>query len=401
MRMPAARAPYYALAACLLVASLSAEQRLKRSTPQIHPNTHPAAPAAQAVIDAALAAGSAPGISATIVMPDRELITLVAGVSDRATRKPITPLDLMLAGSVGKTFVAARAVQLIEQGALDLDAPVSTYLGAEPWFARLPNGATMTVRHLMTHTSGLVRYEFKDAFIRDLRANPDKVWKPEELVAYVLGDTPPFAPGAGWEYSDTNYIVLGMVLERVHTGTLLTQVRNGILKRMRRTMLVPAISRKIPGLIQGYTAADDPITGAAGPVMVDKRFVFNPQFEWAGGGFAGTATDLAIWAKALFEGAMFSKDESVKLMIDAAVPARLGPNTKYGLGVIVRSGTPVGEVWGHSGYFPGYLTEMIYLPATRIAIAVQINTSDARAIGISPLRIAYQLAQAVQTARQP
>jgi D-alanyl-D-alanine carboxypeptidase len=244
-----------------------------------------------------------------------------------------------------------------------------------------------------------VRYEYKDAFIHDLRANPDKVWKPEELVAYVLGDTPPFAAGAGWEYSDTNYIVLGMVIEHVHRGSLLSQVQNGVLKRMRRTMLVPAISRKISGLIQGYTGAGDPITGAAGPVIVDKQFVFNPQFEWAGGGYAGTPTDLALWAKALYEGAMFSKDGSVKLMIDAAVPARLGPNTAYGLGVIVRKDTPVGEVWGHSGFFPGYLTEMIYLPAARLAVAVQVNTSDARAIGTSPLRIAYDLAAAVLAPR--
>ena len=71
---------------------------------------------------------------------------------------------------------------------------------------------------LMNHTSGLVRYEFKEQFTKDLTANPDRVWKPEELIAYILDTQPPFAAGKGWDYSDTNYIVLGMIIEKV-TGT--------------------------------------------------------------------------------------------------------------------------------------------------------------------------------------
>jgi D-alanyl-D-alanine carboxypeptidase len=174
------------------------------------------------------------------------------------------------------------------------------------------------------------------------------------------------------------------------------QVAGAFLRKMRRNRFVPAVTRSVPGLVQGYTAANDPIAGAAVPVIVDGRLIFSPQFEWTGGGYAGTPTSLAIWAQLLYGGGAFAKPESVKMMIDAAVPARLGPGTKYGLGVIVRTATPVGETWGHSGYFPGYLTEMIYLPERRLAVAVQINTSDARAIGTSPLRIAYALAQAVK-----
>lgn len=386
-----------AVAALAFAAAPDAQRIARGDVREVVLNTHPATAAAQAVVDAALAGGTAPGISAAIVFLDRQAIAVTAGVADRETKTPLTPLHRMMIGSVGKTFAAARALQMVESGDLALDDPVSKYLGGEPWFSRLPNGASATIRHLMTHTSGLVRYEFKPAFASDLRANPDREWKPEELLAYVFDETPPFAPGQGWEYSDTNYIVLGMILERVRDQPYYLQVDRALLRKMRRHRFVPSTTRTLPGLAQGYTGAGDPLLGVAGPVLVDGKFVVNPQFEWTGGGYAGTPVSLAIWAQMLYRGGgAFRSADTVKLMIDSAVPSKLGPNAKYGLGVIVRSGTPVGEVWGHSGFFPGYLTEMIYLPERGLAVAVQINTSDARAIGTSPLRIAYALAEAVK-----
>lgn len=371
-------------------------QRITRGAPQLAPSTHPSTAAAQGVIDRALAAGTGPGINAAIVFADRQLIAVSAGVASRETNAPLTPLDRMLIGSVGKTFVAARAVQLIESGRLGLDDPIEKYLDGEPWFARLPNARAITVRHLMTHTSGLVRYEFKPEFARDLRADPDRTWRPEELIAYVFDEPAPFAAGAGWEYSDTNYIVLGMILERVDGQPFYAQARRGLLGKMRRNRFVPVTSRDVPGLVQGYTGDGDPLTGTAGPVVENGRFIVNPQFEWTGGGFAGTAVDLARWANLLYTGGAFTKPESLRLMIDAAVPAQLGPSTKYGLGVMVRTQTPAGEAWGHGGFFPGYRTEMIFLPARGLAIAVQVNTSDPKSLPVSPLRMAYELAQAVK-----
>jgi D-alanyl-D-alanine carboxypeptidase len=222
------------------------------------------------------------------------------------------------------------------------------------------------------------------------------VWEPEELIAYILDEPPPFAPGDSWEYSDTNYIVLGMILERIDGRPFYDQVDRAVLSKIPGHRFVPSISRDIAGLVQGYTGPNDPITGEAGPVLVGGRFIVNPQFEWTGGGYAGTASDLARWAKLLYEGGAFASKDSVRMMIDAAVPAPLGPQAKYGLGVIVRSQTAIGDVWGHSGFFPGYLTEIIYLPEKRIAVAVQVNTSHSRAIGRSLLRIAYDLAAAAQ-----
>ena len=132
----------------------------------------PSAPAplrerVQAYLDEWRAASSFPGVSVGVVLADGSAFGVVSGVADRAAGTSLKVEDLFLAGSTGKTFFAAVAVQLIEQGRLDLDAPISKYLGAKPWFPRLPNAKTVTVRHLMTHTSGIVRYEMDPKFTAD------------------------------------------------------------------------------------------------------------------------------------------------------------------------------------------------------------------------------------------
>jgi D-alanyl-D-alanine carboxypeptidase len=124
-------------------------------------------------------------------------------------------------------------------------------------------------------------------------------------------------------------------------------------------------------------------------VIVDGEFAINPQFEWTGGGIASTSEDLARWAKLLYEGNAF--DESMLPVMLDGVPARLGPNVQYGLGVIIRE-TPLGVSWGHSGFFPGYLTEMAYFPDHGIAVAVQVNSSDFPRLRMSPGRILMELA---------
>ncbi len=345
----------------------------------------------QAYLDEWRASASFPGVSVGVVLPDGTAFGVVSGVSDRAAGPSLKVEDLFLAGSTGKTFFAAVAVQLIERGSLDLDAPVSKYLAARPWFARLPNAKDVTVRHLMTHTSGIVRYEMDPKFTADLRAQPNKVWKPEEQIAYQLDAKPPFAAGQGWDYSDTNYIVLGMIVEGITGKPLYDEIRTRFLAPLKLTHVVPSTSRHIPGLIPGYAGPRDPL-GLPDEMMVKGELVINPQFEWAGGGFATSPLDLARWGRELYAGRALSP-AARKIMLDAAVPARLGPETKYGLGVIVRPATPVGLAWGHSGFFPGYQTELIYLPELGLSLAIQINTSAPRATGNrSLLRALYHIA---------
>ncbi|UCG87739.1 MAG: beta-lactamase family protein [Gemmatimonadota bacterium] len=330
-----------------------------------------------------------PGVSAALVLADGTVLPLVAGMADTILDTPMTPESRLLQGSVGKTYVSAVALQLVHEGVLDLDAKVSAYLGAELWFERLPNHGEVTVRQLMNHTSGIVRYEFNERFIADLLAAPDKVWQPVEQLAYLLDTEAPFAPGNGWDYSDTNYIILGMIIERLTDNTYYDELRRRVLEPLKLHNTVPSNSRRIPGLVQGYAGGDNAFR-MPDAVIVDGEFAINPQFEWTGGGIASTATDLARWGKALYEGSAF--DPSMLAVLLDGVPARLGPDTEYGLGVIIRP-TPLGASWGHSGFFPGYLTELAYFPDHRLVVALQVNSSDTRNVRMRALQMLLELAQ--------
>jgi len=337
-------------------------------------------------------AGKFPGATLGVVMPDGESFGLAVGYSDRDAKTPMKPTDRMLAGSTGKTFAAALAMQLINDGKIGLDDKVEKYLGKEPWFSRLPNAKDITVRQIMNHTSGLVRYEFKKEFTDFLTANPMKEWTPEERLAYLLDEKAPFEAGKGWDYSDTNYIVLGMIIEKVTGKVFYEEAIKRFIKKFKLSGTVPQTGPVIKGLVQGYAGPNNPF-GGKDAMIENGKFAVNPQLEWTGGGWASTGEDLARWAKLMYEGKAFDP-AMVPVMLEG-VPARLGPNTKYGLGVIIRP-TPAGLTYGHSGFFPGYVTDMMYFPEHKIAIAVQVNTSAPGAFGgKSPARLLAEFAQLI------
>lgn len=325
-------------------------------------------------------AGKFPGATLGVVLEDGESFGLAVGYSDRDARTAMKPSDRMLAGSTGKTFAAAMAMQLVKDGKIGLDDKVEKYLGKETWYSRLPNAKDITVRQLMNHTSGLVRYEFKKEFTDFLTANPYKVWTPEERLAYLFDEKPPFDAGKGWDYSDTNYIVLGMIIERVTGKQFYNDANKRFVKKFKLSNTIPQEGPVLKGVIQGYAGANNPF-GGKDAMIENGKFVVNPQLEWTGGGWASTGEDLARWAKLMYEGKAFDAS-MVPVMLDG-VPAKLGPNVKYGLGVIIRP-TASGITYGHSGFFPGYVTDMMYFPEKKIAVAVQVNTSAPQVFGGKP-----------------
>jgi D-alanyl-D-alanine carboxypeptidase len=363
---------------------------------QPQPAAQPLRDQLQAKFEELHKAGSFPGGTAGIVLADGTQIALAVGVSDRTAGTPMKPTDRLLLGSVGKTYVSAVALQLVHEKKIGLDDPISKYLGAEPWFKRLPNADRITVRQLMTHTSGLVRYELNPKFTADLTANPDKVWTPADRLAYLFDAQPPFAPGEGWEYSDTNYIVLGMIIEKTGGAPYYQRLRQQILVPHRLKDTVPVESRTVPGLVQGYAGPNNPF-GGADEMIKDGKFAINPQFEWTGGGLAVTAIDLARWAKLLYEGKVI--DSALMDDLLNGLPAKLGPETKYGLGVIIRP-TPQGTTYGHSGFMPGYQTDMMYFPELKTSIAVQVNSSAPRSTGRPLSRFLIEFAAIVAASAQ-
>lgn len=346
----------------------------------------------QAKLDSVHAGGRFPGAVAGFALPDGSSFALAVGQSDTALDRPMHPDDRLLLGSVGKTYFAALALQLAAEGRLGLDDPIARFLGREPWFRRLPNARDVTVRMLMNHTSGLVRYELNPRFLQDLTANPGKVWTPEERLAYLFDAQAPFAAGQGWDYSDTNYIVLGMILERITGTPAYDEIRRRFLDPLGLRNTVPSDRSRINGLAQGYAGPENPF-GGADAMLVGDSMVINPQFEWAGGGWAASAADLAGWSKAWYEGRAFDRGMLEQALQGVAAPM-LGPDTQYGLGVILRP-TPLGASYGHSGFMPGYLTEMRYWPQLGLAVTYQVNTTAPRTLGRTPGTVANELAAIV------
>jgi D-alanyl-D-alanine carboxypeptidase len=343
----------------------------------------------QARLDEWHAAGKFPGATLGVVLASGESFGLAVGYSDRDAKTPMRPNDRMLAGSVGKTFAAATALQLVKDGKIGLDDKIEKYFGKEPWFDRLPNARDITVRQLMNHTSGLVRYEFKETFTRDLTANPMKVWTPEERLAYLFGEKAAFEAGKGWDYSDTNYIVLGMIIEKVTGRKFFDEAHRRFIKRLKLNDTIPQEGAVMKGVVQGYAGPNNPF-GGKDAMIENGKFVVNPQLEWTGGGYASTSEDLARWAKMMYEGKAFDAS-LLPQMLDGVAAPMLGRETKYGLGVIIRK-TQTGTSYGHSGFFPGYMTDMMYFPEQKIAVAAQVNTSVPQNLGKPLGRLLVEMA---------
>jgi D-alanyl-D-alanine carboxypeptidase len=338
----------------------------------------------QAKLNALHAAGSFPGGTIGFVLPEGRSSSVSTGLADIENRVPLKPTDRMLAGSIGKTYVSAVMLQLVQDGRVNLDSKIERWFGRETWFPRLPNARDITLRMLMNHSSGIPEHVLNKDFIAEMKKDPDRIWKPEELIAYILDAKPLFPAGKGWSYADTNYILVGMIFERVTGRTVYGEVQRRILKPLKLERTIPSDRRILPEVITGYTMPNSPF-GFEGRVIVDGKFIINPQMEWTGGGFASTAEDLAKWAKHLYEGAVLKKGTLDQMLtgVDAKEGRGSGAGNKYGLAVQIRS-SEWGLSYGHGGWFPGYLSEMEYFPQQRIAVAVQFNTDAGRTLKQGP-----------------
>jgi D-alanyl-D-alanine carboxypeptidase len=319
-----------------------------------------------------------PGATAAFVLPDGRRGSVATGVADLEAKRSMAPGDLMLAGSIGKTFVAAVMMQLAQEGKVSLDDKIARWFKSDPWFTQLPNANEITVRMLLQHSSGIGNHADNENFFRALAAQPDRVWKPEDLVVYVLKKKPLFQAGKGFAYSDTNYILVGMIIERVTGSTLYAEVTRRFLTPLKLAHTIPQEGRVISGVVKGYSEFPI-IPHPGGAMIVNGKFTINPQVEWAGGGFASNSEDLARWATALFSGNLLSKPYFDQMLSGVAT----GEIDFYGLGVEIGEGR-WGKVYGHDGLFPGYVSAMSYFPEHRVAVAIQFNTDREKQLGRDP-----------------
>jgi D-alanyl-D-alanine carboxypeptidase len=350
--------------------------------------------AVRRVLEEFRASSGFPGAIAGVAFDDGSSFAVAVGVSDRDKKTPMRETDLLHAGSAGKTFFAALAHQLVAEKRLAYDDKISKYLGKEPWFARLPNAESITVRMLLNHTSGLP--EYGQSLMQGLVDAPGQKRTPLDAVRSVLDAKPAHAAGAAFTYSDINYQVLGFVVERATGRTAYDEIRRRLLGPLGLKLVVPADRARIPGLVVGYAGAKNPFGGDV--MLVDGALALDPTFEWGGGGFVTNPRDLARWIAAFSQGRAFDPKLMPQVLTSVDAPG-LGTGARSGLGVEIER-TPLGLAYGHGGYFPGYFTQVRWYPDAKLAVALQLNTSDESLVKRSLKEVTDEIAKAVKASRR-
>lgn len=322
-----------------------------------------------------------PGAVAGAWFADDSSAVVAVGLADRDQRLPMPEGALLHAGSAGKLFFAALTLQLVGEGRIALDDKVSQYLGAETWYAAIPNSETISIRMLLHHTTGIPGYG--EDFMVSLIQEPGRARVPLDAVKSVAGAKAAFPAGTAFEYSDVNYQLLQLVAERVTGKSAYDEIRRRFLVPQGLAKVVPADRTAIPGLVQGYAGKDSFMGFDA--VMKDGSLILDPGFEGGGGGFVTNAGDLARWTALFAEGKVFPAQ--LLSEVRRGVPAGqldVGKDAMSGLGIEMVE-TPLGRAYGHGGFFPGYLTLTLWYPGAGVALAIQANSSASDALS-RPLR---------------
>ena len=321
------------------------------------------------------------GMTAAITMPNGQLIQVSAGKADAELGTVMSPGHLMPAGSVGKTFVAATALDLVEQGLLALDTPIAHWVGTRDWYQGIPNGNTITLRMLLNHSSGInadyipddaILPMFERSFGPDGVSMADQGFQYTDIGAVIASTEAEFPAGEGFHYSDANYILVALLIEDVTGQNFYDMAMQRFIEPLglHHTMPTP---RSSPDYAAGYEPEANSFPGFPAKVLADGRLFYDPALEWAGGGFASTAGDLAIWARQLYghhaiSGAMV--DEMIASN-NPYVPEQYGWG--YGLAVQIIEDDTVGQRLMHGGYIPGYSSYVEYRPDSDMSLAFQMN----------------------------
>ena len=321
----------------------------------------PADPAAlQQQLDGVVEAG-APGVVGLVRTGERTWQG-AGGLGDLGAKRPARAGDRFRIGSVTKSFVATVVLQVVGEGRLGLDDNL------ERWLPGLvPNGDDITVRQLLQHTSGLYNYT-------DDLPEPPRRFRPRELVAIATGHKPLFTPGAAFSYSNTNYILAGMLVERVTGQRLADQLRQRILRPLGLDdTQLPTTQRVLGGPhLRGYAPPDEDWRVSDGPRGLVDVTEMDTSWAWAAGAMVSTTADLARFYQALLGGQLLTP-ELLKQMRTTVDASQAGHGTRYGLGLeVLRLGCAV-ELWGHGGSLEGYGTTAFSTPDADRQLVMVIN----------------------------
>ena len=309
------------------------------------------------VVNESLVTYSSPGMLLYVASPQTGEYLRTAGLAeiDSATSMSVGPLFRI--GSCTKTFTGTAILTLVQEGRIGLDDTIDKYI------AGVPNGNIITIRHLLKMRSGLSNYSESATFGHDFDANPNHSFTPQELLAYAWAMPIMFAPGTQYYYSNTNTVLLGLVVEKVNPeGDNLDQaIKRRISNPLGMTNTFLPNDGAMPGAyIHGYMPTQPP----------DDVSLMNPSWGWAAGAMISNFYDMRTYTAALGNGSLLSAQMQALRMSDfesSGMPAY--PTAQYGLGWAT-----VGGFYGHSGALPGYVNMAMYDPSTQTTIYLMLNT---------------------------
>ncbi|MER5882207.1 serine hydrolase domain-containing protein [Streptomyces sp. NPDC001941] len=305
----------------------------------------------QRALDAAVAAG-VPGALASARLGDRTWYG-EAGVADLRTGRERGARDRFRVGSITKTFTATVLLQLQAEGRLDLDDTVDHWLPGVVT-GNGNDGRAITVRQLLNHTSGIYNYTEDPGFQEKvfgpgfLRHRYD-TWTPGQLVGVALAHAPEFTPGSRWQYSNTNYVLAGMVIRKVTGRPYGEEVERRVLKPLHLTgTSVPGTRSALPAPSgRAYSKLSREATGPTYDVTA-----LNPSAASAAGEMVSTTSDLQTFYRALLRGTLLPAAQLKEMKRTVAVDPSV-TNIRYGLGLMWQKLDCGTEVWGHSGGIHG------------------------------------------------
>ncbi|MET9672264.1 serine hydrolase domain-containing protein [Streptomyces sp. NPDC006482] len=295
-----------------------------------------------------------PGVMVALSAPGKGTYIRSFGVADKETGASMSPGLYMRIGSETKTFTVTAVLELVDEGKVGLDDPISEYV------AGVPNGDKITLRDLANMRSGLFSYTADEDFFTALTSNPDRQFTPQELLDYSFAHPVEFQPGESFQYSNTNTVLLGLVVEKAGGMPLDEYIQENVVEPagLRHTVFPTDAAFPRPHA-HGYTEQT-----ASGDV--EDATDWNPSWGWAAGAMISNLQDMRTWAKVVATGTLLTAEtQAERLEIPQPGPGGSG----YGLGIFNAQG------WiGHNGSLPGYQSLTIYLPEEEATLVVLLNT---------------------------
>lgn len=310
------------------------------------------------------------GVTMALSIAGRESWAGASGLSDRDAATVMMPDDGFRIGSITMTFVSVVALQLAQEGILQLDQALADFV---PDF---PNAENITLRQLLNHTSGIFNY-VDGTFIEELVSDTHKMWRPDELVAVAAARVPLFEPGSGWSYSNTNYILVSMVVEAATGSPFLNELNQRVIVPLELTQTRLATGEDMQSdLVHGYSNVGSDGTNDD---VTNMSYTALETAAGAAGAMVSNTEDLVRFVTALFAEQQLLDDAQREQMLNFVSTGGSDTLMLYGLG-IYQTQSAAGVTWFHSGGVPGFSAVMAYAPEQDAALAILVNmdtSSDA------------------------